>query len=242
MCRRVIDAGIRMDVDFQRPGRFDRRHCDWNGQGKHEGAVTLTATHPCGGDLEGGLRHGRGPLRCQDAPIDSQLYTGDALEPAISVSLNGQDLVLGTDYTVSFLGNVNVGDVATVTVNGMGNYTGTATATFTILPRSLNEANAQSVTSQVWSGSALTPVPVVRFGSRTLVNGRDFDIAYENNKDVGTARFVITGKGNYTGVIDGEFVIAPRDLSNASVSIASQSYTGKPIEPGCTGCRQWGHA
>ena len=88
----------------------------------------------------------------QIAPIDSQLYTGDALEPAISVSLNGQDLVLGTDYTVSFLGNVNVGDVATVTVNGMGNYTGTATATFTILPRSLNEANAQSVTSQVWSG------------------------------------------------------------------------------------------
>ena len=196
------------------------------------GAVTLTATHPCGREISKEVSVMAVDLSdAQIAPIDSQLYTGDALEPAISVSLNGQDLVLGTDYTVSFLGNVNVGDVATVTVNGMGNYTGTATATFTILPRSLNEANAQSVTSQVWSGSALTPVPVVRFGSRTLVNGRDFDIAYENNKDVGTARFVITGKGNYTGVIDGEFIIAPRDLSNASVSIASQSYTGKPIEP-----------
>lgn len=76
----------------------------------------------------------------QVASIDNQLYTGDALEPAISVSLNGQDLVLGTDYTVSFSNNVNVGDVATATVNGMGNYTGTATVTFTILPRSLGEA------------------------------------------------------------------------------------------------------
>ena len=80
---------------------------------------------------------------------------------------------MGTDYTVSFSNNVNVGDVATATVNGMGNYTGTATVTFTILPRSLGEASVQSVDSQTWSGSALTPVPVVRFGSRTLVNGQD---------------------------------------------------------------------
>lgn len=101
------------------------------------GAVTLTATHPCGREISKEVSVMAVDLSdAQIAPIDSQLYTGDALEPAISVSLNGQDLVLGTDYTVSFLGNVNVGDVATVTVNGMGNYTGTATATFTILPRS----------------------------------------------------------------------------------------------------------
>ncbi len=196
------------------------------------GAVTLTATHPCGRAISKEVSVEAVDLSgAQVASIDNQLYTGDALEPAISVSLNGQDLVLGTDYTVSFSNNVNVGDVATATVNGMGNYTGTATVTFTILPRSLGEASVQSVDSQTWSGSALTPVPVVRFGSRTLVNGQDFDVAYENNRDAGTARFVITGKGNYTGVIDGEFAIAPRDLSNASVSIASQSYTGKPIEP-----------
>ena len=196
------------------------------------GAVTLTATHPCGREISKEVSVEAVDLSgAQVASIDNQLYTGDALEPAISVSLNGQGLVLGTDYTVSFSNNVNVGDVATVTVNGMGNYTGTATVTFTILPRSLDEASVQSVDSQTWSGSALTPVPVVRFGSRTLVNGQDFDVTYENNRDAGTARFVITGKGNYTGVIDGEFAIAPRDLSNASVSIASQSYTGKPIEP-----------
>ena len=196
------------------------------------GAVTLTATHPCGRAISKEVSVEAVDLSgAQVASIDNQLYTGDALEPAISVSLNGQDLVLGTDYTVSFSNNVNVGDVATATVNGMGNYTGTATVTFTILPRSLGEASVQSVDSQTWSESALTPVPVVRFGSRTLVNGQDFDVAYENNRDAGTARFVITGKGNYTGVIDGEFAIAPRDLSNASVSIASQSYTGKPIEP-----------
>ena len=196
------------------------------------GAVTLTATHPCGREISKEISVVAVDLSgVQIAPIDNQLYTGVALEPVVSASLNGRDLVLGTDYTVSFSNNVNAGDAATVTVSGMGNYTGTATATFAILPRSLDGANVQSVDSQTWSGSALTPVPVVRFGNRTLVNGQDFDLAYENNKDVGTARFVITGKGNYTGAIDGEFVIAPRDLSSASVRIASQTYTGKPIEP-----------
>ncbi len=196
------------------------------------GAVTLTATHPCGREISKEVSVAAVDLSgAQIAPIDDQFYTGNALEPVISVSLGGQDLVLGTDYTVSFSGNVNAGNAAAVTVSGMGNYKGTATTTFAILPRSLNEASIQSIDSQTWNGSDLTPVPVVRFGDRALVNGQDFDLAYENNKNVGTARFVITGKGNYTGVIDGEFAIVPRDLSNASVSIASQSYTGKPIEP-----------
>lgn len=60
-------------------------------------------------------------------------YTGGPIEPAVTVKVVGRTLVEGTDYTVAYdsASNVNVG-TSTVTVTGMGNYTGEATATFAI--------------------------------------------------------------------------------------------------------------
>lgn len=58
-------------------------------------------------------------------------YTGEAIEPEVTVTLDGEELVKGTDYTVDYANNTNAG-TATATVTGMGNYTGTAAATFSI--------------------------------------------------------------------------------------------------------------
>ena len=58
-------------------------------------------------------------------------YTGKAIEPEVTVTLGGKELVKGTDYTVDYSNNTNAG-TATATVTGMGNYTGTAAATFEI--------------------------------------------------------------------------------------------------------------
>ena len=71
----------------------------------------------------------------QDAWIEAiadQTYTGEAIEPTVTVQDGSTVLTLGTDYTVAYSNNVNTG-TATVTVTGMGNYSGTATANFTIL-------------------------------------------------------------------------------------------------------------
>ena len=48
-----------------------------------------------------------------------------------TVTLGGKTLSSGTDYTLSYSNNTNVG-TATVTVTGKGNYTGTKTANFDI--------------------------------------------------------------------------------------------------------------
>lgn len=62
----------------------------------------------------------------------SYAFTGKALKPAVTVtSAMGATLVAGTDYTVSYASNTNVGK-ATVTITGAGAYTGTKSATFTI--------------------------------------------------------------------------------------------------------------
>lgn len=59
-------------------------------------------------------------------------YTGDAVEPGVTVELDGQTLTAGTDYYVSYTDNINKG-TATVTVTFMGNYKGTVTETFEIV-------------------------------------------------------------------------------------------------------------
>ena len=52
----------------------------------------------------------------------------------MTVKYNGTTLTKGTDYTVSYKNNTKVG-TATVTVKGIGNYTGSKKATFKINPK-----------------------------------------------------------------------------------------------------------
>ncbi|MCI8490939.1 MAG: leucine-rich repeat protein, partial [Lachnospiraceae bacterium] len=69
--------------------------------------------------------------KAQISAIPSQVYTGKAIVPSITVSYNGKNLAKGSDYTVSCKNNINIG-TASLTVTGTGGYTGTVTKTFTI--------------------------------------------------------------------------------------------------------------
>ena len=64
----------------------------------------------------------------------ARVYTGSKLTPAITVKEGTKTLKKGTDYTVAYSNNINVGK-ATIKITGKGNYTGTATKTFKINPR-----------------------------------------------------------------------------------------------------------
>ncbi len=66
------------------------------------------------------------------AEIPSQNRTGSALKPELALTFNGRPMTLGSDYTLKYANNVDPG-TATVTVTGMGNFTGTATTTFQIV-------------------------------------------------------------------------------------------------------------
>ncbi|MBR3245733.1 MAG: sirohydrochlorin cobaltochelatase, partial [Parasporobacterium sp.] len=64
----------------------------------------------------------------------SYVYNGNAKKPAVTVKDGNKTLKNGTDYTVSYKNNKNVGK-ATVTIKGKGNYTGTVTKNFKIVPK-----------------------------------------------------------------------------------------------------------
>ena len=83
------------------------------------------------------------------ADIASLVYNGVAQEPAPVVTFNGMTLVAGTDYSVSYTNNVNVG-TATATVTALANstkYSGSASKTFSITKKALTvTADNKSVT------------------------------------------------------------------------------------------------
>ena len=58
-----------------------------------------------------------------------------------------------------------------------------------------------------YTGSPVKPAVTVTLGGKTLAEGTDYTVAYENNTEVGTAKVVVTGKGAYTGTASAEFTI-----------------------------------
>ena len=65
--------------------------------------------------------------------ISNKSYTGKNITQSITVKYNGKTLKKGTDYTVSYSSNKNIG-TATVKITGKGSFTGTITKTFKINP------------------------------------------------------------------------------------------------------------
>ncbi len=160
----------------------------------------------------------------------AQSYTGKALTPAPTVKDGSKALAAGTDYTLSYSGNVNVG-TATVTVTGKGYYTGSRSVTFKIT-KPVSALDVTAPKAQSYIGKALTPVPTVKDGSKALAAGTDYTLSYKNNTDAGTATVTVTGKGNYTGSRSVTFKISPRSLSKVSVTAPkAQAYTGKALKP-----------
>lgn len=66
-------------------------------------------------------------------PIGDRVYNGKAHKPVPELTDNGETLVPGVDYTCAYANNKKMG-VATVTITGQGNYTGSRQMTFRIVP------------------------------------------------------------------------------------------------------------
>ena len=75
---------------------------------------------------------------------------------------------------------------------------------------------------QIYTGAALEPALTVVYNGVTLAAGADYDVAYANNVEVGTASYTVTFKGNYTGTASGTFAISKAPAA----SVPSDQVTG----------------
>lgn len=61
---------------------------------------------------------------CRVSDIEDQFYTGENLRPGVTITTAaGKELILGTDYKVSYANNRDIG-TATITITGINNYAG----------------------------------------------------------------------------------------------------------------------
>ena len=127
----------------------------WSGAvtGKAVGkSTTITATLLANPDIKltKSVSVTRADLSAAKVELAQTRYTygGKACTPAVkSVTLNGIKLAEGRDYTVSYANN-NAAGTATARVTGTGNYTGSASATFTIFPADTSSKPSSSSTQQ----------------------------------------------------------------------------------------------
>lgn len=100
--------------------------------------------------------------------ISDSSYTGKAICPSPTVKYGTTTLTKGTDYTLSYSGNVNAG-TATVTITGKGNCSGTIKKTFKILKITPTITTSQSryayVRGTTFSLNASTTSGKLTFGS-----------------------------------------------------------------------------
>ena len=137
--------------------------------------------------------------------IADKVYKGSAWElttAELVVKDGDVTLIKGTDYTVSYENNVNVGTAkVTITAAEGSGFTGSKETSFKITPKSVNaeDITIDAIADQPYTGSQIKPAPVVKDGTRNVTLGSaDYDTSWGDNINVATGGTVtIKGKGNY---------------------------------------------
>ena len=163
-------------------------------------------------------------------------YDGTEKKPDVTVKSGSKQLTAGTDFTVSYSSNINVG-TAKATIKGKGNYSGTITKSFKITQADISRFTASlSADSLSYDGTEKKPDVSVKSGNTPLTANTDFTVSYSSNVNAGTATVTITGKGNYSGSIKKQFTITPADFSGLSAELSADTvtYTGSAQKPGTT--------
>lgn len=165
------------------------------------------------------------------ADIEDLTYNGKEQHPSPVVTLNSNVLEADANYQVTYAdGCTNVGTY-TITVQGMGRYTGTLQKTFNIVPYDINGCDIK-VENKPYTGDVINVTPTVKYGSITLAQGEDKDYTFVTNpttvKEGGDYTLTVTGKGNYAGTKEVPFNVyypVPTNISCTNIAATTATVT-----------------
>ena len=124
------------------------------------------------------------------ARVSDRAYTGSAQKPKPTVVAAGSVLKEGTDYTLSYSNNVNVG-TASVTIKGKGNYRGSVTKNFKIYKDTFKAGTYMA-------SSALKNNFVLDVAGGSMSAGAAIQLYSSNGTDAQRFKIQKTGDGYYT--------------------------------------------
>jgi len=210
-----LKAGVDYKVSYDNNQNAGQASVTVKGIGNYTGTVTKKFTIAAAPIQEDAI----------GLAYEAVTYSGTAKEPTVTIG----NLKTGTDFKVEYFSNVNAG-VANVKITGMGNYAGTYEKTFTIHPAQLDAAKVIfGEYDLVYNGSEKTPLVYVG----DLMEGMDYTVQYDRNKNAGEADVTITGQGNYIGTIVKHFSISRAPLDDLKVRLDEYDavYDGSEKKP-----------
>ena len=182
---------------------------------KSPGSYTVTVTGK--GDYDGTVKK---TFTIAPQPVDasritlspaSLVYNGMVQHPEVTIkNASGKVMKPEIQYTVSYPSNSKAPGTYTVTVTGVGYYTGTATKTFTIEQQPIDASRVTlSATSFTYNGNVQKPTVTVRNSVGTVMKPEiQYTVAYSAGcKAKGTYTVTVTGTGYYTGTVKKTFTI-----------------------------------
>ncbi len=181
--------------------------------------------------------------------LTMQTYTGSPVEPEFVLTCQGaagvqalkgcraEEYALLTDeeqqsidFTYSFANNIRAGRAAVV-LSGVNAYTGTVKKTFRIA--ACGRLAVAEIAAQPYVKGGVKPTVTVTDSEtgRLLIPGKDYTVAYKNNKKMNDAAVertapcvIVKGKGNYSGSVKKTFAIVGSSLANVELTAADVVY------------------
>ena len=101
----------------------------------------------------------------------------------------------------------------------------------------ISKMTISDISDQIYTGSEIKPSVTIKNGNNVLKENQDYTLIYHNNINVGEAKVMITGIGNYQGTAEKTFNIKEQSRSLTDIStctleeIGSYTYTGIEITP-----------
>ena len=172
------------------------------------------------------------------APSDESItYTGSPIKPIINVQKGAEEpLTLDRDYKVTYTGATKAGDSISITVTGMGRYTGSYTKSYDVLPRNIADSGITVENTTILKGQS--PSLALKYNNKTLVKGTDFDYNSIDTSSGGAKTITITGKNNFTGSRDVTVNVTDSDkdlaAANVTMSTTQLTYSGYQQAPTIT--------
>ena len=167
------------------------------------------------------------------------VFNGKEQHPLITL-INGTDkLKEGVDYTVIWPEESVQPGTYTLTVTGIGDYTGSVSADYTIVEtqeKIVLTSLELSQTEFYYNGETQRPQVRKINGSTALVEGRDYEVTWPaESVDAGTYTVTVIGIGDFTGTVSASYTIhepkEPVELYHVRLTKASFTYNGKDQRP-----------
>ncbi len=169
---------------------------------------------------------------------DEFTYTGNDITPKVKFYLKDSSTVVDFANNVEIVtsggsaASEDVNKTLTITGKKSAGYSGTITKDYWVMPLDITDGKISveveeetQGSGKIWThtGNPIPPTVTVKYNNgtttSTLIEGKDYEVEYDNNINVGNARINISGIGNFTGIRTEDFEIIADFKKDASLKL-----------------------